>query len=72
MTPVDVTTYKELLEKYKYDPEKTHYLVHGFTHGFDIHYEGPNDTQRMAKTLRFRIGNKTDLWNKIMKWKQKE
>ena len=41
-------------------------LVNGFTNGFDLKYNGERRVRRMAPNLPFRVGNPTDLWNKVM------
>ena len=33
----------------------------------DLGYEGPEQVKMKAANLKFRIGNKTDMWNKVMK-----
>ena len=66
MTPVNVKKYEYLLKKSGYDPSKTQYLVNGFTNGFDLKYNGERRVRRMAPNLPFRVGNPTDLWNKVM------
>ena len=49
--PVKVTWLKELLEQSSYDKQLTNQLIQGFTHGFDISYQG----------------SLTKLWNKVKK-----
>ena len=39
----------------------------GFKHGFDLHYEGPTCRCDTARNLPFRVGDKYDLWEKVMK-----
>ena len=58
---------KKLLVDTNYDPKKTAYLVKGFEEGFDLGYRGPEDVKLTAKNLKFTIGSKTELWNKVMK-----
>lgn len=67
VTPLNVNKYQELLKQSGYPPEKIEPLVQGFKFGFDLGYRGPKDVQLEANNLKFRIGNKTILWNKIMK-----
>ena len=50
-----------------YDQEKTQFIVNGFTEGFDLGYEGREDIQMTSPNLKFSIGNKVELWNKVMK-----
>ena len=56
-----------LLVEVNYDKQKTEWLVNSFEHGFDLCYKGNRDQQRNAPNLKLRIGDETDLWNKVMK-----
>ena len=58
---------EDLLIETEYDEEKTKFLVNGFKHGFDLGYRGPEKIQQTSKNLKFTIGNKEELWNKVMK-----
>lgn len=66
-TPIHVGELRRLLNLTGYPPEKTHYLVEGFTHGFRIGFYGPRNITRETPNMKIRTGTKTDLWNKIMK-----
>ena len=67
-TPVDATALEGLLKQSNYDAVKTRKLIDGCVNGFSIGYEGPEDVQIRSKNLKFRgVGNKTILWNKVMK-----
>ena len=58
---------KSLLNDSEYDPIKTKYLVSGFKEGFSLNYKGPlKDCKRKAHNLKLRVGDKTELWNKVM------
>ena len=50
-TPVNVVALVEALQESNYDEEKTEFLWHGFTEGFDIGYAGPADRKSTAKTF---------------------
>ena len=39
----------------------------GFERGFDLGYEGPTERRSTSRNLPFTVGNKTILWNKLMK-----
>ena len=56
-----------LLKETNYDLAETEFIVQGFTQGFDLHYEGPEERQSRSKNIPLTVGNKVDLWNKIMK-----
>ena len=68
-SPVNVTVLHKLLVESKYDKEETKFLVDGFTNGFRIGYEGPRNIKLTSQNLKLdgKVGNKTDLWNKMMK-----
>lgn len=66
VTPIDVDQLQKLLLETNYDRSKTQFLVEGFRDGFRLGYNGPRDIQLTANNLRFRVGDKFDLWNKIM------
>ena len=58
----------KLLVESEYSPEKTKYLIEGFTKGFSIGYDGEQDRQDLADNLPLNgLGTKVDLWNKVMK-----
>ena len=59
---------EKLLIESDYCPEKTQFLVNGFKNGFPIGYVGNPDVKLTSPNLKFRgVGNKTILWNKVMK-----
>ena len=58
---------EEWLKKSNYDPCEMVFLVQGFREGFDIQYKGPQTRRDEAKNIPFKVGNKTVMWNKIMK-----
>ena len=68
VTPVNVEALRKLLHDTNYDKHKIEFLVDGFTNGFSLEYDGPEDVQLMSENLKLRgVGNKTILWNKVMK-----
>ena len=56
-----------LLTSAKYDTEKTHKLIQGFTQGFDVGYRGPEVHRHRSQNIPLTIGSPTELWNKVMK-----
>ena len=72
ITPVKVDNLEELLNETGYNKSKTEKLINGFRHGFKIGYEGNRKIKRTAPNLKFNIGNKIDLWNKVMKEVEKK
>ena len=68
LSPVDFKQFSRLLEISGYNPEKIEFLIDGFKNGFSLGYVGPDDIKQTAPNLKFRgVGNKTILWNKVMK-----
>ena len=64
--PIDVNVYRDLLLQTNYDREKTEFLVHGFTEGFDLGFEGPLKRQDRSRNIPFTVDDKFDMWEKIM------
>ena len=58
---------KQLLEQTGYDKLETKFLVDGFTHGFSLGYQGPTNRRDKSKNIPFTVGDKYDMWNKLMK-----
>ena len=66
-TPVKWQVFEKLLKETNYNIDETSFLVQGFKEGFDLGYQGPTNRQSRAHNLPFHIGNKVQLWNKLMK-----
>ena len=67
-TPVNVEVLHKLLKESHYDENETSFLIDGFTNGFPIGYQGPENVKITSPNLKFReVGNTTMLWNKVMK-----
>ena len=58
---------RQYLIESDYDEEETAFLIDGFTNGFDLGYRGPENIQQQSRNLKFTIGDKIELWNKVMK-----
>ena len=67
VTPVRTHVLVRMLRQASYDPEEIKFLDQGFSQGFDIGYEGPDDRQSVSQNIPLRIGSETQLWNKLMK-----
>ena len=67
VTPVKVDKLVAMLRQTGYSADKIEFLEHGFRYGFHIGYEGPTQRHSQSDNLPFTIGNKTVLWNKLMK-----
>ena len=67
-TPINVQQLEQILTEHGYDLKKKQYLINGFRHGFKLEYKGKlKGVKRIAPNLKLRIGNKVELWNKVMK-----
>lgn len=66
VTPIKVNELRRLLQQTGYDIAKTQFLCDGFTNGFKVGYNGPKDVRITSNNLQFRVGNKFDLWHKVM------
>ena len=67
VTPVDVGMYDKLLYSAGYDPVKASFLVDSFRRGFPLNYQGSKEVHMTSANLKLRVGNKAELWTKIMK-----
>ena len=65
-TLINVDAFENLLKLSRYDPGETEFLVEGLKNGFSLEYEGPHEVRRNSPNLRFMIGDKIDLWNKVI------
>ena len=66
-TPINVDQFEKLLHKTNYPHDKTTFLVDGFTHGFSLEYTGPMNRKDRSRNIPFTVGDKYDLWEKVMK-----
>ena len=66
-TPVDAEKFRNLLIQAEYDVEKINYLYQGFSKGFSLKYEGLQKVRKFAPNLKLRVGNKFEIWSKMMK-----
>ena len=67
VTPIDAGKLKRLLIESNYDATKTEEIYQGFNMGFDLGYKGPTNRQDTSNNIPLLVGNKIELWNKIMK-----
>ena len=67
VTPVNIPELQRLLQTTGYDEGKSRFLIEGFSQGFDLGYRGPEQIQIRSPNLKFTIGSRTELWNKVMK-----
>ena len=67
VTPVKIQVLTKMLKEANYNPKHIHHLSQGFTEGFDLGYRGPMKRHDTSDNLPFKIGDPTEMWNKIMK-----
>ena len=66
-TTINVSVFNKLLTESNYDTAETKFLIKGLTEGFDLNYTGPRNVKLKSPNLRFTVGDKFDLWGKMMK-----
>ena len=67
VTPIDVSQLKNLLQLSNYPKEDADIVIDGFENGFSIGYNGPTLRQDKSENIPFTVGDKFDLWDKLMK-----
>ena len=67
VTPVKADNLEQLLKATNYDKKETRFLVNGFRYGFPLCYKGPRKRQDRSKNIPFTVGNKEEMWEKMMK-----
>ena len=67
VTPLDVGKFAHYLRVSEYDQTESEFLIDGFTNGFDIGYKGPEVRHSRSHNIPFTVGDKFDMWDKIMK-----
>ena len=64
---MNVGNLARLLNESNYNKQKTKYLIDGFTNGFDLCYSWPVNRSDRSRNIPLRVGDKFELWEKIMK-----
>ena len=67
VTPVKADVLEKLLVDTNYPDEEREFVIDGFKNGFSLGYNGNQNVKMTAPNLRFTVGNKRILWNKVMK-----
>ena len=67
VTPVKPTVLNRLLRQTSMLIQDIEFLVDGFTQGFDLCYWGPKHRASTSRNLPFTIGDKSELWSKLLK-----
>ena len=71
VTLVKVNKFEQILRESsydKFDTENFQFLVNGIKHGFPLGFEGDRkDMKQRAPNIRFTVGDKFELWQKVMK-----
>ena len=66
-TPIKIAVLAKWLKRSNYEETEANFLIDGFKNGFDLDYNGPRQRCDLSRNIPFSIGNKTVMWNKIMK-----
>ena len=66
-TPVKAAVFKPLLEETGYPPLETEFIVNGFSTGFSLCYEEPNDHTQRARNLPLKVRTLDQIWQKLEK-----
>ena len=70
ITPVDAQKLEDILRDsgfHEHDPEKFQLIINGFKHGFSLEFEGNCKVKQKSPNLKFTVGDKWQLWSKVMK-----
>ena len=65
-TPVNYLMLRQLLIEASYDEDETAFLTQGFETGFDLNYKRPIDRKDLSENIPFTVGDKFELWDKLM------
>ena len=64
---MDVSVLRSLIHQSNYNRNEAEFVLNGFTEGFDIGYKGTTLRSDTANNIPFTVGDKYDLWSKLMK-----
>ena len=70
VTPVKVSELRKILRECNYhrvNPSNFQFLMDGFTNGFKLDFWGNRKVKQRAANLKFTVGDKWQLWSKVMK-----
>ena len=67
ITPVNWEVLRDMLHEVVCDSGEIKFLVDGFSKGFEIGYEGPQERQQYAKNLPIKCGSAIQHRNKMVK-----
>ena len=65
-TPIKGENFANLLRMSNYNPQKIEFIEQGFSRGFNLEYQGPREVKYEAPNLPFVVGDRIELWNKVM------
>ena len=65
-TPIDASRFGAILRETNYPEDKIKFIEEGFSQGFPLGYVGPDNVKQTSENLKLRIGDKFELWNKVM------
>ena len=67
VTPPNMDLFVNLLENSGYPESEITFLEDGFRNSFSLEYQGLQNRQSVSENIPFTVGNKTQLWGKLMK-----
>ena len=67
VTPINTKVLAALFADSKYDEKETKFIMDGFCNGFSIGYNGPMSRQDRSANIPFTVGDKLNMWEKLMK-----
>ena len=67
VTPIKPWMLAKMLWETGYNEQESKFLIHGFTYGFDIEYQGPFYRKDRSRNIPLKVGDEYELWSKMMK-----
>ena len=70
ITLVDAQKLEDILREsdfHEHDPKAFQFIIYGFRHGFSLEFEGNHQVKQKSPNLKFTIGDKWQLWSKVIK-----
>ena len=60
VTLLNIDRFATLLKEMEYDAEESEFLIDGFTNGFDIGYQGPQEHKSQAENIPLTVGSREE------------
>ena len=65
--PVDTVALCKAFQSTLLDQDEADFILDSFENGFELGYGGPTQTWNLSDNIPFTVGDKFDLWDKVMK-----